>query len=279
MNPVYVSSAEDPRLDPFRNVKGQGPRPDGTFVAESEFVLERVFASSMVVRSILIAPARAERLHDVLATYADGQSTPIEVLVADRHLIDEVIGYPLHRGVIAVAERPEPTAPEDLLRSATTIVVLEGVIDPENVGSIFRHSAGFGVDAILLHGPTGDPLYRKTIRTSMGWTLSIPYARTSSDTPIIDLLTAAGFTSLALTPSRSATALSVALDALEPTTKLALLLGAEGPGLTDETLRRSDCRVRIPLADGVDSLNVSTAGAIALYALSVAQPDRRHRTR
>ena len=278
MNPVYLSSANDPRLDPFRNVKGQGPRPDGTFVAESEFVLERVFASSMVVRSILIAPARADRLHDVLAAYADGQSTPIEVLVADRQLIDEVIGYPLHRGVIAVAERPEPTAPRDLLQSATTIVVLEGVIDPENVGSIFRHSAGFGADAILLHGPTGDPLYRKTIRTSMGWTLGIPYARTSSGTSIVDLLTDNGFTSLALTPSRSATVLSVALDAIAPTTKLALLLGAEGPGLTDETLRRADYRVRIPLADGVDSLNVSTAGAIALYALSVAQPDRLHRS-
>ena len=278
MNPFPVSSADDPRLDPFSNVKGQGPLPDGTFVAESEFVLERVFASSLVVRSILIAPARAERLHHVLAAYADRQSTPIEVLVADRQLIDEVIGYPLHRGVIAVAERPEPTAPEDLLRSATTIVVLEGVIDPENVGSIFRHSAGFGADAILLHGPTGDPLYRKTIRTSMGWTLGIPYARTSSGTSIVDLLTNAGFTSLALTPSRTATVLSVALDTVEPTTKLALLLGAEGPGLTDETLRRADYRVRIPLADGVDSLNVSTAGAIALYALSMAHPDRLHRS-
>ena len=274
MIPKTISSPDDPRLDPFRNVKGQGPRPDGTFVAESELVLERMFASAIKVRSLLIATARAERLHEMLATYADRQPTPVEILVADRNLIDEVIGYPLHRGVIVVAERPAPLVATELLDEAQTVVVLEGVMDPDNVGTMFRHAAGFGVDAIVLHGPTGDPLYRKTVRTSMGWTLGIPYARTVPGTKLSELLGRAGFTSLALTPERSAAELSEVLQREHPQQKLALLLGAEGPGLTDETLGEATHRVRIPLADGVDSLNVSTAGAIALYALSIAHPTR-----
>ena len=273
MKPTTIHSPADARLEPFRNVKGQGPRPDGTFVGESEMVLERMFASSMTVRSILIAPARAERLRDILATYVDRQPTAVEVLVADRHLIDEVIGYPLHRGVIVVAERPEPVPVAQILSSARTLVVLEGVMDPDNVGTVFRHAAGFGVDAVLLLGATGDPLYRKSIRTSMGWTLSIPYARGLRD-DVLGQLRDHEFTTLALTPDRSAEVLADTITTIEPTRKLALLLGAEGPGLTDEAMRLADHRVRIPLSEGVDSLNVSTAGAIALYALTVAQPTR-----
>lgn len=274
MTPTTVLSASDPRLDPFRNMKGQGPRPDGTFVAESELVLQHIFESAIAVRALLIAPARAERLRDVLATYVERQATPIEVFVADRSVIDEVIGYPLHRGVIVLAERPTPLSATDVLKSAQTVVVLENVIDPDNVGTMFRHAAGFGVDAVLLHGPTGDPLYRKTLRTSMGWTLRIPYARTSLGSNVSELLAKAGFLSLALTPSPAADNLPDVLRFVDTDQKLALLLGAEGPGLTDETLQEADYRVRIPLSDGVDSLNVSTAGAIALYALSVAHPTR-----
>ena len=139
MNPVTIHSSSDHRLDAFRNVKGQGPRPDGTFVAESELVLERLFASAITVHSLLIAPARADRLRDLLATYVDQQPTPVEVFVADRTLIDEVIGYPLHRGVIVVAERPEPLDVARLLSSARTVVVLEGVMDPDNVGTPVGH--------------------------------------------------------------------------------------------------------------------------------------------
>lgn len=277
MTPITILSASDSRLDSFRNVKGQGPRPDGTFVAESELVLERMFASAIAVRSLLIAPARAHRLRDVLETYVDRQASAVEVFVADRKIIDEVIGYPLHRGVIVLAERPTPLSSTDVLASARTVVLLENVLDPDNVGTMFRHAAGFGVDAVLLHGSTGDPLYRKTLRTSMGWTLSIPYARTVSGSTPSELLAEAGFVTLALTPTRAADNLPDVLRAIGADQKLALLFGAEGPGLTDETLHDADYRVRIPLADGVDSLNVSTAGAIALYALSVAHPTRLSR--
>ena len=176
--------------------------------------------------------------------------------------------------MIAVADRPAERSVADVLTTARTVVVLEEVMDPDNVGSVFRHAAGFGVDAVLLSGPTGDPLYRKTIRTSMGWTLQIPYARIGTGAALQQLLSHAGFVTLALTPSRSADLLSTVLRTHTSSDKIAFLLGAEGPGLKASTLAVADRRVRIPLADGVDSLNVATAAAVALYALVDAQTDR-----
>jgi tRNA G18 (ribose-2'-O)-methylase SpoU len=274
-----VESAADARLDPFRNLKGQGARSDRTFVAESELVLERLFHAAVRVRAILITPARAERLGDLLGSYAAQSGVgPLDIFVAPQAVINEVVGYPLHRGVIALAERPQLPSPESVLRPARTVVVLEEVMDPDNVGAVFRHCAGFGVDAILLHGPTADPLYRKTIRTSMGWTIQMPYARMASRESAVDTLRRAGFVTLALTPSRSAEVLSDVLAALDESTPIAFLLGAEGPGLKDSTMESVDHRARIPLSDGVDSLNIATAAAIALYALVNAQPTRLRRT-
>lgn len=269
-----ITDEFDPRLDPFRNLKGQSARADGTFVAESELVLERIFHANICVRAILISPPRAERLQDFMAHHVDQASNNIAVYVADRDLIDNVVGYPLNRGVIVLAGRPALPSAEAVLEGTRTVVALEGVMDPDNVGTMFRHSAGFGVDAVLLHRKTGDPLYRKTIRTSMGWSIEIPYAHTPSGSNLSDLLAQAGFVSLALTPDPTAEVLSDVLGELSEDQPLCLMLGAEGPGLEPDTLAAATRRVRIPLAQGVDSLNVSTAGAIALYALSVAHPAR-----
>lgn len=269
-----ITDRSDSRLDPFRNLKGQSVRSDGTFVAESELVLERIFQANIGVRAILISPPRAERLQDFIAHNVDRARNEISVYVAERDLIDSVVGYPLNRGVIVLADRPALPSAEEVLGGAKTVVALEGVMDPDNVGTMFRHSAGFGVDAVLLHRKTGDPLYRKTIRTSMGWSIEIPYAHTSSGSNLPDVLNGAGFVSLALTPDPTAEVLSDVLGELSDTQPLALMLGAEGPGLEPDTLAAATRRVRIPLSDGVDSLNVSTAGAIALYALSVAHPAR-----
>jgi tRNA G18 (ribose-2'-O)-methylase SpoU len=276
MTPLQVSRADDSRLDPFRNIKGQSVRSDGTFVAESEIVLERLFDSNIVVRSILITPARAERLHEILASaLAARPANEISVYVASQDDIDAVVGYPLHRGVIAVAERPRLPNVESILSTSRTIVVLENVMDPENVGSVFRHAAGFGVDGVILLGHTGDPLYRKTIRTSMGWTLSIPYARVSQgDASLSKRLEAFGFVTLALTPSVHAKSITEIVNALDDQTRVALLLGAEGPGLEASTLAAANYRVRIPMSAGVDSLNVATSAAVALFALTTAQPVR-----
>ncbi len=277
MNSTSITEIADRRLDPFRSLKGRTDRHDNTFVGESEIVLERLFASDIVIRAVLITPARAERLAPQLARWIEAHpSAPtIDVFVAEQKLIDGVVGYPLHRGVITLAERPPLPSVASLLARAKTVVVLEGVMDPDNVGSVFRHAAGFGVDAIILRGHTGDPLYRKTIRTSMGWSLNIPFAKSGpEDGAITELLAAAGFLSLALTPAPEAETLAAVLARTDETTRIAYLLGAEGPGLSDELLGASHHRVRIPLAAGVDSLNIATSAGIALYALIERQPGR-----
>lgn len=278
MNPIHIGDPTDKRLDPFRSLKGRTDRHDDTFVGESEIVLERLFASQITIRAVLITPARAERLHEMLAENVASHASPdIQVFIAEQKVIDQVVGYPLHRGVISLAVRPPLPDLDALLRAPTTrtVVVLEGVMDPDNVGSVFRHAAGFGVDAVVLHGHTGDPLYRKTIRTSMGWALNIPFTRTSpEETSLTKRLADAGFVSLALTPARDAEVLTEVLARTSPDTRIAFLLGAEGPGLTEEVMQTSHHRVRIPLADGVDSLNIATSAAIALYALANAQPAR-----
>jgi tRNA G18 (ribose-2'-O)-methylase SpoU len=275
---VQVDSFDDPRLDTFRNLKRQPARTDGTFVAESELVLARLFESSIAVRAVLLTPARAERLGPQLATHLGRQNADATtVFVATQAIIDEVVGYPLNRGVIAVAQRPVLPPVSSLLTSARTIIVMERVMDPENVGSVFRHAAGFGVDAVLLHGPTGDPLYRKAIRISMGWSLAIPYAKVAPGLDVNTLLSDADFVTLALTPARDAELLTTVVGSLDSSARVAFLVGAEGPGLLPQTLASADHRVRIPLAAEVDSLNVAAALAIALHSLTTAQPARLER--
>ncbi len=255
----HITSVDDVRLDPFRSIKGKGDRGDGTFVAESELVLDRLLESSFTVRSILITPPRAERLSDQIGSayeLRDLRKEPFEVLVASREVIDAVVGYPLHRGVITLAERKPLTALRNVLTQAQTIIVLEDIADPDNIGAIFRHAAGFGVDAIILTGHTADPLYRRTIRISMGWTLAIPYARVAADEgPITALLHDAGITTIALTPSATET-LQDTTNSLDRIARVAFLVGAEGPGLKPETMDACTRKVRIPMAAGVDSFNV-----------------------
>ncbi len=272
MDLIDVTTPDDPRLDPFRLIKGKGDRGDGMFVAESEIVLDRLLESRFRIRSVLLTPARASRLREQLSDASGERTEPFKVLVAPQAVIDAVVGYPLHRGVITLAERrPLPSAKELLARSRT-VLLLEDVADPENIGSMFRHAAGFGVDAVILHGHCGDPLYRKTIRTSMGWTLTIPYCRIDdADGTIGELLTAADFVSIALTPSADALSLSQVIDGLDDDDRIAIVLGAEGPGLKNETMAATTFRACIPMSDGVDSLNVSTSAAIALFALTSAQ--------
>lgn len=277
MDHIDITDADDARLDPFRAIKGKGDRGDGTFVAESEIVLDRLLESTFRIRSVLLTPARADRLRSELSAASGERTDAFDVFVAPQAVIDAVVGYPLHRGVITLAERRQLPSVTELLASSRTVLVLEDVADPENVGSIFRHAAGFGVDAVILHGHCGDPLYRKTIRTSMGWTLSIPYGRITdagTQDTIANLLAAAGFVSLALTPSDTARSLSEVLDILDESGRVAIVLGAEGPGLKSETMAATTFRARIPMSHGVDSLNVSTSAAIALFALTSAQPSR-----
>jgi tRNA G18 (ribose-2'-O)-methylase SpoU len=280
MNRTLVTDADDPRLDQFRAIKGRAGRNDETFVAESELVLDRLLESAIVIRALLITPSRADRLDVQLVRAERQRGEPLDVFVADQRVVDSVVGFPLHRGVIALAERPEPRGVDATLTDTRTVLALENVTDPDNVGSLFRHAAGFGVDAVVLSGHCGDPLYRKAIRTSMGWTLAIPYVCLPLDGRSLHATLAGfGLTTVALTPEPRAEALLDVIAGFPDDTRVALLLGAEGPGLETATMDAADRCVRIPLSDGVDSLNVATAGAIALFALTSAHPSRLPRTR
>jgi tRNA G18 (ribose-2'-O)-methylase SpoU len=180
----------------------------------------------------------------------------------------EVVGFHLNRGVLAVADRAAPPDVRALLRDARLVAVLEGVGDHENLGALFRNAAALGVDAVLLGPRCSDPLYRRSVRVSMGHVLRVPFAELPGPWPAsMALLRAAGLRVAALTPAAGALPLASAGLAGE---RVALLLGAEGPGLTDEALDAADVRVRIPMAAGVDSLNVATAAAVAFYGLGCA---------
>jgi tRNA G18 (ribose-2'-O)-methylase SpoU len=263
-SPIDVDDVDDPRLADFRDLTRADRRPDrpggrGLVVAEGAVVVERLFASPYPVRALLGVAAKYELLKPVLA----GRGVPYYRV--DAELMAAVVGFHLNRGVLAVADRaPFPSAAE-LILGARTVAVLEGVGDVENLGGIFRNAAAFGIDAVLLMDGCGDPLYRRSVRVSMGNVLLVPFARLPGPAEaVLDELRRAGLTVVALTPRWDATPLR---DYRRPE-RLALLLGAEGPGLSPQALAGSDALLRIPMAPGVDSLNVATAAAVAFAALA-----------
>jgi tRNA G18 (ribose-2'-O)-methylase SpoU len=223
---------------------------------------------------VLATPGKAADVEHVLANapVAPG-GAPVPLIVRPQDEVAAVAGFAFHRGVLASADRL-PLAPvADVLTGARRVAVLEGLGDHENVGALFRNAAAFGVDAVLADPRTADPLYRRSIRVSLGHVLRVPWTRIAGGRDGLAALHAAGFTTVALSPAPDAEpinelAAELAAAERDRPTFVALLLGAEGPGLTDEALRHADRRVRIPIADGVDSLNVATAAAIAFHRLA-----------
>lgn len=265
--PTPVTDPADPRLDDFRDLTKADRRPDrpggrGLVIAEGTVVVRRLVASTYPIRCLLGTHRRFDELQCDLA------AVDAPYLVASAELMAEVVGFHLNRGVLATADRVEfPPVPE-LLDSASSVVLLEGVGDHENLGAIFRNAAALGISAVLLGDGCADPLYRRSVRVSMGTVLLVPFARLDGEWPIpAELLRSKGFTVVALTPRLSATPLRRAGLAGR---MVALLLGSEGPGLTDAALASADLQVRIPMAPGVDSLNVATAGAIAFVEIAAA---------
>ncbi|MGH8870265.1 MAG: TrmH family RNA methyltransferase [Actinomycetes bacterium] len=263
--PVHVEDPADPRLGDYTDLTDVALRrvrePDlGLFLAEGEKVLRRAFDAGFQPRSFLLDPRRVDPLSDVLAT------TAAPVYVAGQEVLAAVTGYRVHRGVLAsMRRRPVPSVREVLARSRR-VVVCEDVVDHTNVGAVFRSAAALGMDGALLSPRCADPLYRRAVRVSMGAVLTLPYARMGSWRDGIAEVRAAGFRVLALTPSAQATPLDqVPREARE---RAALLLGTEGDGLSRRWLADADLAVRIPMADGVDSLNVAAAAAVACYALT-----------
>ncbi|MEU4800941.1 RNA methyltransferase [Actinosynnema sp. NPDC023587] len=257
---IEIEDPADPRLDDFRDLSTADRRPDrpggrGLVIAEGVVVVERLLASPYPVRALLGVRRRVEALG----------ALPAPAYVTSAEVMAEVVGFHLNRGVLAVADRaPRPSA-EHLARSATTLAVLEGVGDHENLGSLFRNAAALGIGGVLLGPGCSDPLYRRSVRVSMGHVLRVPFAHLPDLAQGLDMVRRNGFTVAALTPRPSATNLA---DLDLRSGRTAVLLGSEGPGLTEEAIAAADVAVRIPMATGVDSLNVAAAGAIAFYAIS-----------
>jgi tRNA G18 (ribose-2'-O)-methylase SpoU len=260
---IDLTDPADPRLDDFRDLNSVDRRPDlpagkGLVIAEGVLVVQRMLASRFAPRAMLGTDRRLGELADDI----QGVEAPYYRVEAD--VMAEVVGFHLNRGVLASASRPPELTVAQVLDGARTVAVLEGVNDHENLGSIFRNAAGLGVDAVVFGMGCADPLYRRAVRVSMGHALLVPYAWTAAWPQDLQLLRDNGFRLLAMTPDPAAQTLAHAMEEVADQ-KLAILVGAEGPGLTEHAMRASDMRVRIPMSRGTDSLNVATAAALAFY--------------
>jgi tRNA G18 (ribose-2'-O)-methylase SpoU len=234
----------------------------GFFVAEGGHALDRLLASGRRIRSVLVDPVRLEILGDRLA----GVGAP--VLLADQPTLRAVAGFPVHRGVLAAADRWPLPDPAEVLADALRIAVLEDINDHENLGVIFRSAGSLGLDAVLLSPRCCDPLYRRSVRVSMGHVLTVPWTRLEPWPRTLDTVSRAGFTLVALTPAADAEALSRWNPGAAE--RIAVMLGAEGPGLSPAALTAADRRLTIPMRWPADSLNVGSAAAIAFYAATCA---------
>ena len=254
---IDVDDASDPRLADFADLRDPHARRrlegDEFFVAEGPVAIERLIASGHHVRAVLVTPAQRERLAGALA----GLDAP--VFVAPRGVLAATVGFNLHRGAIASAQRRPARAIDDVIRGARRVAVLEGLNDPENLGAIARSARALGVDAMVIDPTCLDPYYRRAVRVSMGEILFLPIARAAAWPGDLHLLHDAGFETWALTPSHDADDIWT----VDVPDRLALVLGAEGPGLAPSTVRLATRRVRIPITPGVDSLNVGAAAAVA----------------
>ena len=245
----------DPDLRRRREQAGGGD--GGFFIAEGTGVIRQLIRSTYRIRSLLLTPQRLAILEAELA----GVDAP--VYVAPQEVVNAVSGFPLHRGAIASAHRDPLPGAGALAARSNLLVITEGLNDHENLGALFRNAAAFGVGGVLLDPTSADPLYRRSVRVSMGQVLHVPFARAAPWPGTLGHLRAQGYEVLALTPAGADD-----LHDVEPRPRQAVLVGAEGDGLSDRAQAEADRRVRIPMAVGMDSLNVATAAAIALHHLA-----------
>jgi tRNA G18 (ribose-2'-O)-methylase SpoU len=255
---------DDPRVADYAKVGDPAwLRDHGLFVAEGRLVVRRLIeAGRFGIESILTTSTALKTLGDRVDTL----ECPVYVITPAA--LESLTGFDFHRGCLALARRPAATPSLDGFTGAHRLLALEGVGNPDNVGGLFRVAAAFDAGGVLLDPRSGDPLYRKAIRTSMGAALRLPFARATSWPNELMGLRERGFQIVALTPAASATPLPAFAAASSSEDRLILMVGAEGPGLTPTALDAADVHVRIPIADSVDSLNVVVAAGIALASLS-----------
>lgn len=260
MDVIEVDDPADPRLDDFRNLMDADVRPDrrGIVIAEGVNVVSRLARSAYPMRAVIGVPKRIEAVRHELADH------DVPAYVCDKWTLSEIVGFRVTRGVLASAARPVAPDPDLLLSTARRVAVLEGLNDFENLGALFRNAAAFGVDAVLMDATCADPLYRRSVRVSMGHVLQVPFAVLPGSWPDALARVKRHLRLLAMTPRESA----ADLRAIRAPHRWAVLLGAEGPGLSEASIEAADELVRIPMAGGVDSLNVATAAAVAFAYLT-----------
>jgi tRNA G18 (ribose-2'-O)-methylase SpoU len=261
---VEVNDPADPRLDLYRNLRDVELRRSleadhGVFVVEGLRTVRVLLDSHWPVLSLLLTPSRLASAGDVLKQAEDRD---VHAYVAGSEVFDEIAGFRVHRGVLALAERLPPRHPDELLEGCNAVVVVEGVNDHENLGAIFRNSAALGAGAVFLDPTCCDPLYRRSVRVSVGHVLRIPFTRIVPWPAGLSELAGHGFSIVALDPRSPRT-----VGSPSPPEKIAVMVGSEGYGLSRAARLSASCTVRIPMAPGVDSLNVASALAIALDRL------------
>jgi tRNA G18 (ribose-2'-O)-methylase SpoU len=264
---LTITDASDPRLADYVSLRDASLRrhlesDQGLFIAEGAKVIRRAVAAGYRPRSFLLAERWLEGLHDVLARWP---AAPVYVVTED--LAEQVTGFHVHRGALASLHREQRHSVKELL-AQQRLVVLEDIVDHTNVGAILRNAAGLGWDGALLSPRTADPLYRRSIKVSMGAVFSLPWARLVDWRGAPQLLSAAGFLTVALSLAPDAVELGQLAATITPRSRIAVLLGTEGAGLSTRWSDGAAVRARIPMSAGIDSLNVAAAGAIACYSLS-----------
>ncbi len=260
MTVISVQRPDDPRIAAYTSIRERDlTGRDGRFIVEGKVTLRILLERSRFrPESLFLSETRLEPLRDLISDVPD--DTPI--YTAPQSLMDEIAGFPVHRGVLACAEKGQPLDLDQTLSGARTLLLLAGLSNHDNVGAAFRNAAAFGADAVLLDETSCDPLYRKAIRVSAGAALWLPFVHEGEAMSLVERIKAHGFEVWAMTPRAEAED----LYSLNRPEKLAVLLGPEGPGLSDDLIS-AGYPVRIPMARGLDSVNVATAGAIALAQL------------
>jgi len=264
---IEISSSDDPRLADFRDLRDVSLRKsieasEGLFLAEGAKVVRRAAAKGYQARSFLMAPRWVEELSDVLALH----DAPVYVMAEE--VVEQITGYHVHRGALASFARPVLPPAAEIVAGARgerrRIVVLEDLVDDGNIGLVFRNAAALGIDGILLTDRAADPLYRRSIKTSMGNVFNVPWTRVRGLEDALDVLRADGYVAAALTLTED----SITLDELvaKAYPRLAFVFGTEGAGVHPKTEQQVDHCVRIPMEAGVDSLNVAAAAAVTFYA-------------
>lgn len=264
---IVLDEASDPRVADYLALSDAALRQssdpeNGRYIAESSKVIRRALAAGHTPRSFLLAPKWIAGMEDVFAAHP-----LVPIFTGSDELIEALTGFQVHRGALAAMNRPDPLHLDDLLAGARRIGILEDIVDHTNLGAIFRSAAALGIDAVLLTPRCADPLYRRSIRVSMGAVFQVPWGRLESWPDELAVLRAAGFSIAAM----ELTAHSVGIDAVEASAadKLALVLGTEGAGVSAAALDMADMTVMIPMRPGVDSLNVAAAAAVAFWELRV----------